>query len=376
MTMEKLKLLGGASKWDSCGSGVKRRERSTIPQELQNIIYDCASTGEDCRLMKVLQSNSCVHDCKYCVNGKAGKKAKMEPKETADIMDFLFRNKMAFGLFLSSAVTGQPETTAEEMIESARILRQEKKFPGYIHLKVLPGMPKDQINEMAKYANRLSLNVEAPSKQYLHELSSTKDYHNDLLKRIDWIDRVSRQGKLDHGFTTQLIVGAAGETDKEVLKCMTKMYDETVLKRTYFSAFQPVEGTGLQHGAPENPIREHRLYQADWLMRIYKFKPKEMVLGLGEEGNYNLRQDVKMMIAVNNPNQFPLDPNTAGEGELLKVPGIGPKAAKQIVFERNVKRRKFKDVKELKELGVITRRAQPFLSLNGWRQKNLLEFGA
>lgn len=376
MAMEKLKLLGGASKWDSCGSGVKRRERSTIPAELQNIVYDCASTGEDCRLMKMLHSNTCVHDCKYCVNGKSGKKARMEPKETADIMHFLYQNKMAFGLFLSSAVTGEPEKTAEEMIESARILRQEKRFPGYIHLKVLPGMPKDQVNEMAKYANRLSLNVEAPSKQYLHELSSTKDYHNDLLKRMGWMDRVSRQGKLSHGFTTQLIVGAAGETDKEVLKCMAKMYGATTLKRTYFSAFQPVEGTALQRGAPENPVREHRLYQADWLLRVYKFKPEEMMLGLEEDGNYNLRQDVKIKIAVNNPNQFPLDPNTASEGELLKVPGIGPQAAKKIIYERDVKRKKFKEVKELKGLGVAGRRAQPFLALGGWRQKRLSEFGA
>jgi predicted DNA-binding helix-hairpin-helix protein len=376
MTLEKLKLLGGAAKWDSCGSGIKRRERSTIPAELQNIVYDCAPTGEDCRLMKVLQSNSCVHDCKYCVNGRKGKKARLEPKEAADLMEFLYQKRMAFGLFLSSGVTGRPEETAEEMIESARLLREERRFQGYIHLKVLPGQPKEQIFEMAKYADRLSLNVEAPSKQFLHELSSTKDYQNDLMKRVKWIDQASRRGKLQQGFTTQLIVGAGEETDKEVLNCMAKLYDETTLKRTYFSAFQPVKGTALQHGTAEKPIREHRLYQADWLLRVYKFKPKEMLLGLNEEGNYNLRQDVKLMIAVNNPDQFPLDPNTASREELLKVPGIGPKAARQIVFERRAKRRKFKEVKELKELGVITKRAQPFLALNGWRQKSLSEFGA
>ncbi len=373
MLLKKLQALGIAASWDSCG-GVKHKSfrKAGIPAGFSYFVHDCSGTSEDCRLMKVLQSNKCVHDCKYCFNSShGGMKTELSPAELAKSFSSLASKGFVQGLFLSSAVTGNAERSAEQIIESARILREKFCFRGYIHLKVLPETPRWQIFDMARYADRLSLNIEVPSKQHLHELSSTKDYYNDLEKRLLWIDKAKRKGLL-RSFTTQLILGASDETDFEVLEKMSWLYENTALHRTYFSAFSPVKNTPLENKTAENAAREHTLYQIDWLLRIYGFQRDEIELALQHNGNFSYAIDPKIAIALNNPNQFPVDVNCASEKELLKVPGIGPRTARKIIEMRE--KRKFHSIKQLKEAGVITKRAQSFIWLDGSMQRRITEW--
>lgn len=370
--LEKLKKLGSAASWDSCG-GVKQKSmrKSGIPASYASFVHDCSNTSESCRLMKVLQSNKCIHDCKYCVNSScSGSKAELAPEEVAKSFVSLNKSGMVEGLFLSSAVTGEADRTAEKIIESARILREKFRFKGYIHLKVLPTMSKHLVFEMAGLASRLSLNLEAPNKARMHELGSTKDYHNDLEKRLGWIGEAKSKGLLQ-SFTTQLILGAAGETDWEVLSRMDSLYKKTQLHRTYFSAFQPVHGTGMENSLPEKPAREHQLYQSDWLLRVYGFKLGEIKLALNDNERFGNVRDVKFEIAANNPNLFPVDVNCASREELLRVPGIGPKGVEKILTARE--HRKFSELKQLKKAAIL-KRAAPFIQVGGSRQKRIGEW--
>lgn len=373
MLLKKLQLLGGAAEWDSCG-GTKQVafRKAGIPAAYSKFVHDCSQTSENCRLMKVLQSNKCIHDCRYCINSSCKhKKTELKPSEITKAFGFLVKKGFVSGLFLSSAVTKNADFTAEKMIESARLIREKLHFKGYIHLKVLPSMSRDKLKQMSKFADRLSLNIEAPSKAHFSELGSTKHYHTDLEKRLKWIDGVKGKGKLK-SFTTQLIVGAASESDLNVLKKMNELYSSTSLHRTYFSAFEPLKGTPLENQRAEHSIREHRLYQADWLMRVYGFNLSEIKRGLNEQKMFSLSEDPKMKIAVNSPNCFPIEPNDANRKELMKVPGIGPKSTENILGTR--KKKKFKELRELKECGVILKRAAPFLQLEKEKQSRLEEF--
>jgi predicted DNA-binding helix-hairpin-helix protein len=372
-TIEKMQRLGSAATWDSCG-GVKQKSlrKAGIPASYADFIHDCSSTAENCKLVKVLQSNSCLHDCRYCVNS-CGKQQKLElePEELAHGFNAFVKAGMVQGLFLSSGVAGNVERATEKIVETARLLRRKHNFQGYVHLKVLPTTPKEQVMQLAKYANRLSLNLEVPGKGFFEGLSSTKDYANDLMKRLRWVDEAKRKGRIA-SFTTQFILGTAGETDLDVLKRMNRLYDETNLHRTYFSAFQPIKGTALDGMAGEKEAREHQLYQADWLLRVYGFKLGEVKLGLDEEHNFGLARDVKFEVALGNPNNFPVDVNHASREELLRVPGIGPKGVEKVLELREKKR--FREFKELRKAGVIVKRAQSFIQVEGARQARISRF--
>lgn len=373
MLLERLQKLGNAASWDSCG-GVKQKSmrKSKIPASYASFVHDCSNTTENCKLMKVLQSNKCIHDCRYCINSSCSRgKAELAPIELAKSFNSMQKSGFVQGLFLSSAVTGEADRTAEKMIESASILRKRFGFQGYIHLKVLPTMSKHLIFEMAKIANRLSLNLEVPSKSHFQLLGNTKDYCNDLEKRLRWVNETKRKGIL-RSFTTQFILGAAEETDAEVLSKMDDLYHKTDLYRTYFSAFTPIKGTALEGLSAESPSREHLLYQSDWLLRVYKFKLKEIKLGLQENGNFENVKDVKFEIALHNPNLFPVDVNYGSEEELLQVPGIGPKTVLKIVQRRQEK--KFADFRDLKRTGLILKRAQSFIQLDGQRQRRISDY--
>ncbi len=373
MLLEKLQKLGSAASWDSCG-GDKRKSlrKSKIPASYSNFVHDCSNTAEQCRLMKVLQSNACIHDCKYCVNSSCSKgKAELAPGEVAKSFNSLYRAGQVAGLFLSSAITGEADRTAEKMIESAKILRNKFKFKGYIHLKVLPTMSKHLVYEMAGLATRMSLNLEATSSSRMQLLGSTKDYSNDLEKRFRWINEIKRKGLL-RSFTTQFLLGAAGETDLEILGKMDRLYHETQLYRTYFSAFQPIEGTGLEGREAEEPSREHRFYQSDWLLRVYGYRLKELKLALNEEENFGNVKDVKFAVALNNPNRFPVDINCASKEELLHVPGIGPVSADKILQLR--KHKKKIEEMDLKRAGAIMARAGPFIQASGLKQARMAEW--
>jgi predicted DNA-binding helix-hairpin-helix protein len=373
LVLEKMRRLGMAASWDSCG-GVKQKSlrKSKIPAGYASFIHDCSATAEQCRLVKVLQSNACIHDCRYCVNSSCRqRKVELEPEEIARAFNAFARQGIAQGLFLSSGVSGNAERATGKVIESARLLRQRFNFQGYVHLKVLPTTPKEQVFELAEYADRLSLNLEVPSGSYFQGLGSTKDYAVDLERRLRWIDEAKRKG-LVKSFTTQLILGAAGETDADVLGRMNSLYRETSLHRTYFSAFQPIKGTGLEKADAERPAREHQLYQADWLLRKYGFRLREIKLGLDEGGNFGLARDVKLEVAKNNPGLFPVDVSHATLEELLRVPGIGPVGAERVLRLRA--RERLLGFKDLRKAGVIVKRTQGFIQVEGQRQSRVLEF--
>ena len=373
MLLEKLQKLGAAASWDSCGA-VKQKSlrKSKIPAKYNSFVHDCSGTSESCRLFKALQSNSCTHDCRYCINSSCRqRKVSLKPQEVAQTFVSLAGKNYIQGLFLSSGVAGNAERAGEKMIESARLIRREHGFRGYIHLKVLPTMPKHQIEQMAELADRLSLNLEAPSKSRFSELGSTKQYKSDLEKRLKWIDGLGGKSRMK-SFTTQFVLGAAGESDAEILGAMDRLYESTSLWRTYFSAFEPVKGTAFENRKREPKIREHRLYQADWLLRVYGFKLKEVKAALNEQGNLSPHRDVKIAAAVNTPEKFPVDVNNAGREELLKVPGIGPVGADRILKAREQGR--IRETWQLKECGVIAMRALPFVQLEKERQLRIEEF--
>jgi len=373
-TFEKLKILGANAKWDSCGGTEKKR--TDIPPEFQPVVVDCASSSESCRLMKVLQSNACVHDCNYCVNScKSSPKAQLEPQETASVFLHLARNNFVNGLFLTSAVTKNPEESAEKIIESAEIIRA-RGWTGYVHLKVLPGMSKDQIFRMAELADRLSINIEAPSSSRFSELSSTKDCKPDIVKRMRWIQEALKKtegvGRIARKHTTQFVVGSCGETDLEYFNSIDKLYSDFGLHRAYYSAFSPVEQTCFSEKKAVPERREFRLYQSDFLYRTYGFELKELKLALDENGNLPLARDPKQSIALQSPNEFPLNPNDAKREDLLKVPGIGPKTADKILLLRNSKT--ISEFSELKECGAILQKAIPFIDLGFGRQESIFRF--
>jgi predicted DNA-binding helix-hairpin-helix protein len=443
MILEKLQKLGMAASYDSCGGTKEKSYRDYgIPYEYQNFIYNCTQSSENvfvkkafenkgqarkklyergevseedkkelwgrmnlptskqeslnkpnkCLLMKVLQDNTCIHDCKYCVNTTCKEKATLEPKELADSFEAIYKRGYATGLFLSSAVHGDAARSTEKMISSAKILRQ-RGYKGYIHMKVLPDAPEYLVEEMAFYANRLSVNIEASTPGGFSELTSTKDYKEGLLRKIRSIDKIKRKadkegkqrfgwfcdsGEIINGedmrlksFTTQIILGANEETDDNVLERMNSLYEETELYRTYFSAFSPVEGTPLSSRNSENKMREHRLYEADWLFRVYGFDKKTIKCGLNDSGNFSTGIDVKQSIAISKKDLFPLDPNTATRDELLLVPGFGPKTVEKVMQIREEK--KITEFANLAKEGVRVSKAKSYLNTEG-KQTSLLNF--
>lgn len=371
MLLEKLRALGAAASWDSCGF-VKRKSfrEAGIPERYSRFVQDCSRSSEGCRLFKVLQSNACTHCCAYCVNSVSRAGFELSPREVVESFHALHSGGMVHGIFLSSAVKGSADEAMRTMIDTAWDLRERLCFNGYVHLKVLPEASKSLVFEMASLASRLSLNLEAPSSERLSSISSTKGFHG-LLKRIRWIDEAKRRGLLG-SFTTQFILGAADETDAELLRRMAWLYGNTSLHRVYFSAFRPVKGTALALKRAESIVREHRLYQADFLLRRYGFSRRELFLALDEQGNLPKAIDPKTAIALNNPNGFPVDVNSASFEELLRVPGIGIKAAEKIVALR--RRTRFRDPKQLGLVGVALKRAIPFIELGGSVQSKLSAF--
>ena len=277
------------------------------------------------------------------------------------------------GLFLSSGVCRNAERTMEGMVEAVRQLRMKENYEGYIHLKVLPSAPYDLIKEGANYADRLSVNCEAPNKSRFQDLSGTKDFKNDILTRIAWIKGLKKRKMVPSGHTTQFVVGGAGESDKEILKMSQWLYDKMFLNRAYYSAFSPVKGTSFEEREATPVVREHRLYQADWLLRIYDFKFSEIQLALNDDDNIPLTKDPKLLIAKADPDRFPLEVNEASYEDLLHIPGVGPTSARRII---NLRRNKIRieNFNQLANVGVVLKRARPYVMVARKRQTQLDNF--
>jgi predicted DNA-binding helix-hairpin-helix protein len=362
-TIEKLKILSADSQYDlacACGtSDIDRRKRGLDGKWLYPVALP---QGGYSVLLKTLLSNACANDCKYCPlrSDTDMRRCTLEPEETARIfMDYLNRKKV-FGLFLSSGVMGTPDYTMDRINAVARILRYKHQFRGYIHLKVIPGASDAAIEEAVSLASALSLNIETPGKKHFDLLSTKKDYDRDIVRPIQLMSRLTGRG-MKHSrvkCTTQYIVGASDETDSEIVQSMSSLYNDLHFKRVYFSVYQKGLGDPDIHGernfltSPEERFtREHRLYQADFLMRRYGFGKDDILLD--DDGNLSLAKDPKEVWAERHPEFFPVKINMADKESLLKVPGLGPETVKRILTLR-----KAGSINMPEELGVKGKRLE------------------
>lgn len=365
-TLDKLKILGEGAKYDVCASTASRTSKvknaslgKTMPS---GVCHSFTPDGRCISLFKVLLTNYCERDCAYCPN-QAGldiPRVRFTPEELAKLFLEFYRRNYVEGLFLSSGMWHSSQSTMSETIKVAEILRTRYKFDGYIHLKVLPGASDSEVQTAIKLANRVSLNMEAPSAEHLAKLSRRKSFHDELIGGMAKISHhLSQQPGVSH--STQYIVGAAGESDRDIVLSANTLYKTFRLKRAYFSAFQPVEHTPLADLSPVPTLRESRLYQTDFLLRLYGFTTDELVFE--PSGNLDYSLDPKLAHALYNPNLFPLEINKAPYNKLLKVPGIGPRSAEKIVQVR--RHHAFKDIAELRNAGIVLKRALSFITING-----------
>ncbi len=333
-TLQKVAILGSSARYDICTSSsatVSHRQCGTGNAALgarlpAGCCHVYTADGRCVSLFKVLLTNRCSNDCFYCQNATScqarSEKTAFTPGELADTFLEYFKRNYIEGMFLSSGITGDPGIVMGDMIETARLLREKHQFAGYLHMKVLPGSSLSDVRALAEYADRISLNLEAPSKTHLAEISTTKDFNSDLMTRLMWMHGVHSRHALPAGMTTQVIIGGNAATDYDILRNTCRMYSSFELKRVYYSAFFPVKGSPLERVAPSPLLREHRLYQADWLLRCYKFDKVDVLPPKGS--NLPLDVDPKTSLAMRQfAARFPVEVNEAGLDDLLHVPGIG-----------------------------------------------------
>jgi putative DNA modification/repair radical SAM protein len=362
----KLTTLASAARFDICGCSADMRSETNI--DPTRFIYRAALPDGGCRsLFKVLLTNVCVNDCAYCVNQSRLDIPRMafKPDELARLFMELCQKKMVQGIFLSSGIAGNPAGTMTRMIETIEILRHRYQFKDYVHLKLLPGAGEDCVEAACRLATRVSVNIEAPTAQHLGRLSSKKNIYDGILEPMRWVKQLKARsaGLVPAGQTTQFVVGAAGERDRDILNTTEALYREVELRRVYFSAYKPVGDPRLEGVNAASPWREHRLYQADWLLRIYKFTPGEVALALDSYGNLSLKKNPKQVIAQKQPWLFPIDINKAGYDELLRIPGIGPVSARRITQMRRI--HDISGVDQFKKLHVRYREAMPYIWFKG-----------
>ncbi|NLO48369.1 MAG: putative DNA modification/repair radical SAM protein [Clostridiales bacterium] len=376
---EKLKILTGAAKYDvACtSSGVSRSgEKGKLGNAAAwGICHSFASDGRCISLLKVLMSNACAYDCSYCVNRRSNDlpRATLSPRELAELTIQFYRRNYIEGLFLSSGVLRNPDYTCEQMIAAIRLLRVDYKFNGYIHAKAIPGTDEKLITELGLLVDRMSVNIELPSSRSLQLLAPNKTKAH-ILKPMQQIKEGIQENKaalalykaspkfVPGGQATQLIVGASPETDYSIITLSESLYKRYTLKRVFYSAYIPVQsGRNLPSVDTKPPLlREHRLYQADFLLRFYGFSAKEL---LSEKTpNFNTAVDPKCNWALNNMDRFPVEVNTAPQEALLRVPGIGVTGAKRIITARKTAKLDFAG---LKKLNIVLKRAQYFITCGG-----------
>lgn len=342
-TTEKLKILGRDGQYDlACACATSKEEHRRKGPD-GNWIYPVVLPGGGSTILfKTLISNACSNDCLYCPlrGGNDVARCTLGIEETANLfMDYL-RAGFVHGLFLSSGLTGTPDKTMERLNGIAAIIRKKHRFRGYIHLKILPGASPAAIEETLKLASAVSINIETPGQEYLSRLSHKKDFLKDIVAPMKLISDLTAKGSKYQRVkqTTQFIVGAAGESDKQIVRYMGRLYQGLKLKRVYFSAYQSIAGSPSLPGDSEMPaqrlIREHRLYQTDFLMRKYGFADSDILFN--EEGRLSLEKDPKLLWAEAHPEYFPVNINKADKFSLLRVPGLGPTAVKTILEARKM----------------------------------------
>jgi putative DNA modification/repair radical SAM protein len=386
---EKLAILSDAARYDaSCASsGTARRDSrdgGLGSTEGNGICHAYAPDGRCISLLKILMTNFCVFDCAYCVNRVSSnvRRARFTPEEVVHLTIEFYRRNYIEGLFLSSGIIKSPDETMGDMLRIVRMLREEEDFRGYIHLKTIPGADPRLVEEAGLYADRLSVNVELPTVQSLASLAPEKDAgeiarsmaHFRIRKEADAETTLSGRAAPKRfapaGQSTQMIVGADAANDATILKESSRLYGSYGLKRVYYSAFSPIPDSSAKLPLVKPPLlREHRLYQADWLMRFYGFEEGE-ITGVRPDGNLDLALDPKLAWALANRDKFPVDVQRAPKEMLLRVPGFGTKTVQKVLDARGQRRLRFDD---LLRMGAGMKKAQAFVTLADWHPGGLLD---
>lgn len=358
----KINLLGQAAQHDLCNACGTHANRTL--DDIGRWIYPAVMPdGRRVSLLKVLQTNVCDQNCYYCANrsGRDVPRASLKPDELAQSFDVLQRSGRAFGLFLSSGLCGNAGIASERMLATVELLRKRYEFKGYIHFKLLPGVDDAIIEAALKVAQRVSVNLEAPNSERLQELSGSKHFTSDLLAPLKRAHTLRQQLGYPVSMSTQLVVGGANESDREILSTASTLYRQLHLARTYYSAFQPVRDTPLENRPATPAWREHRLYQADFLLRCYGFRFHELVFD--SSNCLSQAADPKTSWALAHPERFPMEVNRVSEQELLRVPGIGPRSAKRILDWR--RQSTLRDLGQIRLAGADAKRAAPFILFDG-----------
>ena len=372
---EKLIILSDSAKYDaSCSSsGSARKNNGGVGNgHISGICHSFASDGRCISLLKILLTNICIFDCKYCINRKSNnvKRAIFEPEEICSItMNFYKRNYIE-GLFLSSGIIKNPDYTMELLIKTITLLRFKYHFNGYIHAKAIPGASDYLLKKLGSLVDRMSANIELPSNDSLKLLAPDKNT-DKVSKIMNTIKENRSKNFVPAGQSTQMIIGASKESDYDILNKSSSMYQNYNLKRVFYSAYVPINKDKLLPSIAIPPLtRENRLYQADWLLRFYKFKVSDLLSS--DNPNFNLLLDPKCDWALRHLNEFPKEINKASYYDLLKIPGIGIKSAQKIIAARKVFKIGFND---LKKMGVSIKRAKYFILCNGsyFMNKNLFQ---
>lgn len=374
---EKLIILADSAKYDaSCSSsGSNRKNENGIGNgHISGICHSFSSDGRCISLLKILMTNCCIYDCKYCINRKSNnvKRAIFTPEEICYITINFYKRNYIEGLFLSSGIIKNPDYTMELLIETISLLRNKYKFGGYIHAKAIPGASNYLIKKLGLLCDRLSANIELPTENGLKLLAPNKNSKN-VSKIMDYVKNNKSRSFVPAGQSTQMIIGATNETDLDILTKSESMYNNYNLKRVFYSAYVSVNKDTLLPSLQLPPLkRENRLYQADWLIRYYGFKVNDL-LNI-DNPNFNILVDPKANWALNHLEEFPKEINTCSYYDLLKIPGIGVTTAKRIIKSRKMFTITFND---LKKMGCVLKRAQYFITCNNkfYINSNLLKKG-
>lgn len=362
---EKVDNLGRAAVFD-CEGPPLNREAHKAEFIKHSLAFVTHPQRGKIPLMRTMLTSACERNCYYCPfqAGRNFRRVSLKPEELAKSFDEMQRAKLVDGLFLSNGIIGGGVKAMDGMLDTVDIIRRKFQYSGYIHLKVMPGAETAQIERAARLADRLSINLEGANEPRLQQLAPKKNYWQELMPPLYWLKQHRRQFEpwvKIPSLTTQFVVGPAGESDRELLTTAAGLYQQAGLARAYYSAFNPIPGTAFEDKTKTDPQREHRLYQADWLLRFYGFALQE--LPFNSQGNLSLATDPKLLWANQHLRHSPVEINRASRAQLLRVPGIGPKTAEALLAARREQR--LSSLQQLQKIGVHAQRAAPFILLAG-----------
>ena len=374
---EKLQILGGMAAADDILSPTlygKSKDNFRMPysdpkkNSVPGVYRASMPNGKFINLMRVMFTDFCMMDCAYCPNSiyVPRKRYAFKREELAQTFMELAGRHTVDGLFLSSGIAGSGSKTTEKLIDVVDLIRRKYGFKGYIHMKVMPGTEYQYVEAAHRLGTRLSVNIETPQHDMMQRISPHKDFQKGILDPMKWIDQLTKEktgGTVAQA--TQMVVGAADESDQQIFQRIDQLYTDWNMKRVYYAPFRPARYTPMEEHSPVPSIREHRLYQMDWLKRVYQFSNDEIGLAFDRSGFLSLEQDPKTVIAVENLDSFPVDINAATREQLLRVPGVGPTSTDRILENRQ--HHTIDNWRDLQAMGVVRKRAWPFLIFSGHR---------